>query len=85
MTGLRRPIRTTIKCMGPVSRALAEASGQALMPRGASVLLAVSGGADSMALLVASAEMVPQTGWRLTVGHVHHGWPFRSLEYEARA
>jgi tRNA(Ile)-lysidine synthase len=43
------------------------------MPRGASILLAVSGGADSMALLHGCAELAPETGWRLTVGHVHHG------------
>jgi tRNA(Ile)-lysidine synthase len=66
--------------MGPVSRALAEASEQALMPPGASVLLAVSGGADSMALLHGCAELAPETGWRLTVGHVHHGLRAREAD-----
>ena len=35
------------------------------MPPGASILLAVSGGADSMALLSGCAELAPETGWRL--------------------
>jgi len=38
------------------------------------MLLAVSGGADSMALLYGAVESLEKTGWRLSVGHVHHGW-----------
>ncbi len=38
------------------------------------MLLAVSGGADSMGLLHAAAESADELGWRLAVGHVHHGW-----------
>jgi tRNA(Ile)-lysidine synthase len=37
------------------------------------VIVAVSGGADSMALLLGCVEVAPETGWELTVGHVHHG------------
>ena len=44
------------------------------MPRGASILLAVSGGADSLALLHAAAELAPSMSWTLSVAHVHHGW-----------
>lgn len=51
-----------------------------LMPRGSAVLLAVSGGADSMALLVGSAELAERIGWRLAVGHVHHLWRGREAD-----
>jgi tRNA(Ile)-lysidine synthase len=40
---------------------------------GRGVLLAVSGGADSTALLVASAELAPALGLRLEVASVDHG------------
>jgi tRNA(Ile)-lysidine synthase len=36
-------------------------------------LVAVSGGADSVALLHALSRIGPEWGWRLIVGHVHHG------------
>lgn len=54
--------------------ALLQAADRGLMPRGGAILLAVSGGADSLALLHASAELRPETGWTLAVAHVHHGW-----------
>jgi tRNA(Ile)-lysidine synthetase-like protein len=50
------------------------------MPPGASILLAVSGGADSMALLLAAAALAPRLGWDLSVGHVHHGLRGRSAD-----
>jgi tRNA(Ile)-lysidine synthetase-like protein len=59
--------------MEPVLAALARAIDSDLAPLRAPILLAVSGGADSMALLYGCAELAPETGWRLTVGHVHHG------------
>ena len=44
------------------------------MPRrGALVLVAVSGGADSIALLHALALLREPLGWRLAVAHLHHG------------
>ena len=58
----------------PVSAALGEAAQTGLMPPGSAVLLAVSGGADSMALLHASARQAAEARWRLAVAHVHHGW-----------
>jgi tRNA(Ile)-lysidine synthetase-like protein len=51
-----------------------------LIPADASVLLAVSGGADSLALLHGAAECAGTAGWRLAVGHVHHGWRRREAE-----
>jgi tRNA(Ile)-lysidine synthase len=37
------------------------------------VLVAVSGGADSVALLHALSRLGAELDWRLAVGHVHHG------------
>ena len=66
--------------MDPVLDTLARAVRVGLMPRGSSVLLAVSGGADSMALLYGAAEAAEVTGWTLAVGHVHHGWRGREAD-----
>jgi tRNA(Ile)-lysidine synthase len=44
----------------------------ALLAGGESVLVAVSGGADSVALLHVLRELVPALGLRLSVGHVDH-------------
>jgi tRNA(Ile)-lysidine synthase len=60
--------------MDAVTEALVRATERDLMPRGASILLAVSGGADSSALLHAAAELAPSMSWTLSVAHVHHGW-----------
>jgi tRNA(Ile)-lysidine synthase len=56
------------------------AAREGLIPGGADLLLAVSGGADSLALLYASHEAAAETGWRLAVGHVHHGWRGREAD-----
>src|SRR5262249_15913701 len=60
--------------MDAVLVALESSAETGLIPRGARVLLAVSGGADSTALLHGAAEIARETGWVLAVGHVHHGW-----------
>src|SRR5713101_483351 len=44
-----------------------------LLPRGASVLVACSGGPDSVALAGALARCAPEFAIRLAVGHVDHG------------
>jgi tRNA(Ile)-lysidine synthase len=66
--------------MDPVLDALRHAADDGLIPPGSSVLLAVSGGADSMALLYGAAGVAKETGWRLTIGHVHHGWRQREAD-----
>jgi tRNA(Ile)-lysidine synthase len=66
--------------MDAVTAALRQAAESGLMPPGTAVLLAVSGGADSTALLHAAAEAARAAGWRLSVGHVHHGWRGREAD-----
>ena len=66
-----------------VLSALLEAWHSDLLPEGATVLLAVSGGADSLALLHGAAETAARTGWSLAVGHVHHGWRGREADRDA--
>jgi tRNA(Ile)-lysidine synthase len=43
------------------------------MGRGIPVVLAVSGGADSMALLHGAASLAADRGWQLVVAHLDHG------------
>jgi tRNA(Ile)-lysidine synthase len=43
------------------------------MPAGSTVLIACSGGADSLALLVGMAELAPRLDLRLVVAHLDHG------------
>jgi len=66
--------------MDPILDALERAAETGLIPEGSSMLLAVSGGADSMALLHGAAESAGSTGWQLSVGHVHHGWRGREAD-----
>jgi tRNA(Ile)-lysidine synthase len=66
--------------MNPVLAALRSAAETELMPRGARILLAVSGGADSLALLYGASELAPPMRWRLSVAHVQHGWRGREAE-----
>jgi tRNA(Ile)-lysidine synthetase-like protein len=66
--------------MDAVRNALLDAANTGLLPRGASILLAVSGGADSTALLFGAAELADTNRWRLSVAHVHHGWRGRDAD-----
>ncbi len=45
-----------------------------LLPVGGSLLLAVSGGQDSMALTTLLQDLRPLHGWRLQLWHGNHGW-----------
>ncbi len=67
--------------MGPL-QALARSADAGLLPRGGSILLAVSGGADSLCLLHAAAELAPRFEWRVAAGHVHHGWRARDADLD---
>ncbi len=46
---------------------------QLAIPRGTPLVLAVSGGSDSMALLHGAVEIGPSRGWHLVVAHLDHG------------
>jgi tRNA(Ile)-lysidine synthase len=48
---------------------------QQLLPYGARVLVAVSGGQDSLCLGQLLLDLQPRWQWQLAVGHCDHGWP----------
>jgi len=57
-----------------------------LLPPGACLLLAVSGGQDSMAMLGLLRDLQPLHGWTLRLWHGDHGWrPESGLQAEALA
>jgi tRNA(Ile)-lysidine synthase len=53
------------------------------LPRRAPLVVGVSGGADSMALLLLLHELAAEFEWALTAAHVHHG--LRGAEADADA
>jgi len=59
--------------LDPVAAVRAADTAHALFPRGASVVVAVSGGADSMALLEALSAYAPERGLKLVAAHLDHG------------
>jgi tRNA(Ile)-lysidine synthetase-like protein len=66
--------------MDTIRDALRRAAESGLVPRGSRVMLAVSGGADSMALLYGASETAAGETWALLVAHVHHGWRGRDAD-----
>ncbi len=57
---------------------------RALLADGERVLVAVSGGVDSMVLLRVLAGLAPAHRWRLHVAHLNHGLRGRSSDADAR-
>jgi tRNA(Ile)-lysidine synthase len=55
-----------------------------LLPRGQTVVVAVSGGLDSMVLLHLLHALAPQNRWRLTVAHFNHQLRGRSSDADER-
>ncbi len=55
-------------------RAHRELRARSLLPKGTSLLAAVSGGQDSVALLKLLVDLQPKWHWRLHVAHCDHGW-----------
>jgi tRNA(Ile)-lysidine synthase len=55
-----------------------------LFRRGQRILVAVSGGVDSMALLHLLEALAPKQGWRLTVAHFNHQLRGRSSDADER-
>jgi tRNA(Ile)-lysidine synthase len=48
---------------------------QQLLPQGSRLLVAVSGGQDSLCLGQLLVNLQPRWQWQLAVGHCDHGWP----------
>ncbi len=59
--------------------------GPCRLPRGATLLVAVSGGADSTALLVALASIAREHGLALHAAHLHHGLRGREADTDLRS
>jgi len=58
--------------LAPITDALTEGAASLKIPDGAAMVLAVSGGPDSTALLHGAAALAGDRGWRLTVAHLDH-------------
>ncbi len=59
-------------------------SSRALVRRGEAVLVAVSGGIDSMVLLQILQQLAKRNSWRLTVAHLNHQLRGRSSDADER-
>ena len=69
---------------GLLERIKQHLSTQRLLKRGGRVVVAVSGGVDSMALLHALHSLAPDFGWKLSVAHFNHRLRGRSSDADER-
>jgi tRNA(Ile)-lysidine synthetase-like protein len=60
--------------------AVARGADSLQIPDGVPIVLAVSGGPDSTALLLGAARLAPRRGWQLTVAHLDHSLRDRSAD-----
>jgi tRNA(Ile)-lysidine synthase len=66
--------------MPPLADVLAQGADRLAIPGDVPLVLAVSGGPDSMALLHGAAALAPSRGWSLVVAHLDHGLRAESAE-----
>ncbi len=78
--GSNPPSATNPQPLDLLARAVAAGADLLSIPDGASVLLAVSGGPDSMALLHGCACLADGRRWRLAVAHLDHALRDESAE-----
>jgi tRNA(Ile)-lysidine synthase len=72
-----------VKAPSLTTRMLATIRGRARVPPGSTLLVAVSGGADSVALLDALRRIAPRLRLRLAVAHLNHGIRGRAADADA--
>ena len=72
-TARRSTNRLRDDALRPIRAALADGAARLTILDGAAIVLAVSGGPDSTALLHGAAALAPDHGWRLIVAHLDHG------------
>ena len=51
-----------------------------LLPKNKSLLVAVSGGQDSLCLVQLLLDLQPKWGWKIAIAHCDHGWRTDSTE-----
>ena len=71
-TNLARPAIGGGEPLAPIVTALVEGAARLAIPDGTPIVLAVSGGPDSTALLHGSVAAAANRGWQLSVAHLDH-------------
>ncbi len=73
LAGGSNPPSATTLVLPTITAAITHGADALAIPDGAPLVLAVSGGPDSVALLHGARTLVPTRGWQLVVGHLDHG------------